>query len=247
MSKAKYIQRTRVYYEPHINKREITQCKQCQEWSDATANCFLGVTRCVKCAGSHRSYECGKSREEPATCCNCGGDHPASSMDCNCYNKAVEAKQRRNTQAAISAQTRKPKYQPAPAVLLLNETRTSATYKIRLRGFITEHLILNGVNGGVAVLLRNDVPYKRIMIRTPTLRRTEAIAIQFADGTVLVAVYNSPQKKLTTEELTALFSLGDTVILAGEFMATHTHWNCNRNNVNGNMRYKFINDHNDAT
>ncbi|KAK9710429.1 hypothetical protein QE152_g26034 [Popillia japonica] len=136
-TKGKYLQHTRVYYEPHINKREIIQCKKCQEWGHATANCFLGVSRCVKCkkcqewghatancflgvsrcvkcAGNHRSFECEKSRTEPATCCNCGGDHPASSMECSSYKKAIEAKQRRNAQAAISAHTRKPKYQPAP-------------------------------------------------------------------------------------------------------------------------------------
>ncbi|KAK9679957.1 hypothetical protein QE152_g39533 [Popillia japonica] len=113
-TKARYVQRTKVYYEPHMSKRELIQCKKCQEWGHATANCFLGVVRCVKCAGSHRSYECSKSRTEPATCCNCGGDHPASSLECDSYIKAVETKKRKNDRAAISAQTRKPKYQPAP-------------------------------------------------------------------------------------------------------------------------------------
>lgn len=94
------------------------------------------------------------------------------------------------------------------------------------------------------MLVRNDVPYNRIPIRTPILRHTEAIAVQFADGTVLAAVYNSPQKKLTTGELSALFSLGHKVILAGDFNATHAHWNCNKNNVNGNTLLKFINDNN---
>ncbi|KAK9679961.1 Endonuclease-reverse transcriptase [Popillia japonica] len=129
-------------------------------------------------------------------------------------------------------------------VLMLNETRTSAAYKIRLRGFQTEHLRINGVNGGVAVLVRNDVPYNRMHIRTPILKHTEVIAIQFADGTILAAVYNSPQKKITSEELNALFSLGHKVILAGDFNATHANWNCNKNNANGNTLYKFINDNN---
>ncbi|KAK9703788.1 hypothetical protein QE152_g29071 [Popillia japonica] len=132
-NKAKYLQRTRVYYEPHISKRELIQCKKCQAWGHATTNCHLNVVRCVKCADKHRSFECAKSREEPAVCCNCGRNHPASSVECpayiccNCgrnhpassvecpaYIAAVEAKNKRNLQATLSTQVNKKRFLPAP-------------------------------------------------------------------------------------------------------------------------------------
>lgn len=111
-TKARYIQRTRVYYEPHISKRELIQCKKCQAWGHATANCHLNVVRCVKCAGSHRSYDCDKSKDAAALCCNCSGKHPASSPDCPIYKKAVETKHKRNAQPAPASDRQR--YKPAP-------------------------------------------------------------------------------------------------------------------------------------
>ncbi|KAK9703823.1 hypothetical protein QE152_g29063 [Popillia japonica] len=134
-------------------------------------------------------------------------------------------------------------------IILLNETRTSAKYKIRIRGFSTEHLWRNNY-GGVAVLMREDVPYKRLPLRDPALQSTEAVAVQLQDDTIIIACYNSPRRKLTELELNALFGMGRKVALVGDLNATHpawnkvalvgdlnaTHpaWNCSRSNPNGN-------------
>ncbi|GJQ87858.1 hypothetical protein Trydic_g20236 [Trypoxylus dichotomus] len=56
--KVRFLLRTRVYIEPHYNKRLITQCKKCQTWEHAMQNCYNNVTICVKCAGKHASYNC---------------------------------------------------------------------------------------------------------------------------------------------------------------------------------------------
>lgn len=89
-AKARYLQRARVYFEPHLNKKCITQCKKCQAWGHATMNCHLGVARCVKCAGNHLSRECDKEKDTPAKCANCGEDHPASSVKCAVYQREVQ-------------------------------------------------------------------------------------------------------------------------------------------------------------
>ncbi|GJQ66435.1 hypothetical protein Trydic_g13267 [Trypoxylus dichotomus] len=109
----RYLQHTKIYFEPHRSKKDLIQCKKCQAWGHATANCFLKVTRCVKCAEEHRSFLCKKDREQPARCCNCGGDHPASSTQCPAYKKALAEKQRKSkpAQRKAEAQTR---YVPAP-------------------------------------------------------------------------------------------------------------------------------------
>jgi len=38
----------------------------------------LLTPRCVKCAGDHPTKSCAKSKEEPATCCNCNGNRNAN-------------------------------------------------------------------------------------------------------------------------------------------------------------------------
>lgn len=107
--KGRYLQRTKVYYEHYINKKELTQCKKCQIWGHATANCFLKYTRCVKCAGEHRSFECEKSRDIPAICANCGKDHPASSLQCETYLKHLEEKKNKLAKTKVLMESRTPK------------------------------------------------------------------------------------------------------------------------------------------
>lgn len=89
-AKARYLLRAKAYFEPHINKKGLVQCKKCQAWGHATSNCYLGVRKCVKCAGDHLSSECPKDRSEPAKCINCKGNHPASSVDCPAYQREVD-------------------------------------------------------------------------------------------------------------------------------------------------------------
>ncbi|KAK9722734.1 hypothetical protein QE152_g19508 [Popillia japonica] len=117
-TKARYLQRARVYYETHINKKALTQCKKCQTWGHATLNCHLGIERCVKCGQNHLSHQCNKDKNVPAKCANCGGDHPASSTECRIYInelgklRASKKKARRLREPLQSSQNSR--YIPAP-------------------------------------------------------------------------------------------------------------------------------------
>ncbi|GJQ81838.1 hypothetical protein Trydic_g23157 [Trypoxylus dichotomus] len=71
------------------------------------------VTICVKCVGKHASYNCEKTRDTPARCCNCGLDHPASSTQYKVYLDLLE--ERRNRQQNGVEARRKPIYKPARA------------------------------------------------------------------------------------------------------------------------------------
>ena len=55
---------------------------------------------CVKCGGSHNSEECKKSKETPAKCASCGGNHPANYKGCENYHKLTKGNNtfRNNTQ-----------------------------------------------------------------------------------------------------------------------------------------------------
>ena len=87
--KIKFLCYTKISWENYINKNRLTQCHRCQEWGHATANCYA-EPYCLKCAEKHLTKDCTKTKEIPAKCANCGGDHPANAMICPTYKKRVE-------------------------------------------------------------------------------------------------------------------------------------------------------------
>ncbi|XP_049885787.1 uncharacterized protein LOC126380438 [Pectinophora gossypiella] len=52
---------------------------------------------CVRCGESHAAKDCLRPKEVPATCCNCGGTHPANSSSC-----PVKLRELRNTKAGTA-------------------------------------------------------------------------------------------------------------------------------------------------
>ncbi|GJQ78659.1 hypothetical protein Trydic_g11762 [Trypoxylus dichotomus] len=132
-ARVRYLQNMKVYLEPYRSKKEIIQSKKCKAWGHATANCFLRVTRCVKCAEEHRFFMCDKDREQPARCCKCSGDHAASCARCPAYKKLLAEKQRKtqtNTQRKTAPQVN---YVPAPL---------PARNAIRTRTLPSDHAVL---------------------------------------------------------------------------------------------------------
>lgn len=89
LRKIKYLFSSRVYWEKYINNRVAIQCYRCQAFGHTSSNYFK-KPRCLKCAGEHVAADCMKSRESPAKCCNCSGDHPANFSGCSAYQKYVE-------------------------------------------------------------------------------------------------------------------------------------------------------------
>ncbi|KAK9730378.1 hypothetical protein QE152_g15252 [Popillia japonica] len=102
----RYLQHTRVYYEPHTSKKEATQRHKCQQWGHATANCYLSVVRCVKCGQGHKTTACTLPRDQPAKCCNCDEAHPASSSKCSAYIKFLESREQKRTKNGAASAAR---------------------------------------------------------------------------------------------------------------------------------------------
>nr|XP_042909993.1 uncharacterized protein LOC122271748 [Parasteatoda tepidariorum] len=57
------------------------QCFNCQAFHHTQRSCNA-ASRCVKCAGNHRSHECRKDRHTPPKCCNCSESHTANYTGC---------------------------------------------------------------------------------------------------------------------------------------------------------------------
>jgi hypothetical protein len=71
---------------PHSNKSTIPQCTRCQNYGHTKTYCNRPYA-CVKCSGPHKTSDCAKTRDTPATCVHCEGDHPANYKGCEYYRK----------------------------------------------------------------------------------------------------------------------------------------------------------------
>lgn len=72
-------------------KRGPAQCHRCQQFRHSSHNCHR-VQACVRCGEQHAARECPRPREEPATCANCKGTHPANYKSCPIFKKEIRNK-----------------------------------------------------------------------------------------------------------------------------------------------------------
>lgn len=79
----------KISWEPYIKKFIATQCRRCQKFGHAAANCN-NVYRCVKCTSDHRPGECLKTKEDKPECVNCNGDHSANYKKCISYEEYTQ-------------------------------------------------------------------------------------------------------------------------------------------------------------
>lgn len=129
----KYIYHTSVTIEDPIRKREIPQCKRCQQYGHTKNNC-LRPYRCVKCAESHNTIDCPKGdRSTPAKCALCLEDHPANYKGCRVFleiqsrkfKKSATKTQEPNKQTTAKTFT---KSRPTPTTIPTRAGQTENTY-----------------------------------------------------------------------------------------------------------------------
>lgn len=72
-------------------RRNTPQCHRCQQFGH-TKNYCLRPFICVKCAGSHPSTSCTKSKNVEPKCANCNGKHTANYRGCLTYKNATRNK-----------------------------------------------------------------------------------------------------------------------------------------------------------
>lgn len=79
-----YILNAKVLVEAPYKKKEIVQCKRCQQYGHTKSYCWHPF-RCVKCGGTHNTNNCTKDKNTPPKCVLCNGDHPANYKGCSVY------------------------------------------------------------------------------------------------------------------------------------------------------------------
>lgn len=75
-----YLLNTKIKVEEPYKQRIIVQCQNCQEYGHCSY-----PPRCVRCATQHHTSTCTKSRDTPAKCALCNGDHPAYYRGCQIH------------------------------------------------------------------------------------------------------------------------------------------------------------------
>lgn len=75
---------------------------------------------------------------------------------------------------------------------MLNETKITNSYNLKMSNFNCYRKERNNNYGGVALLIRNNIPHIKINI---TNNKLEMIAIRLASGVVLVSIYIKPAFK----------------------------------------------------
>jgi hypothetical protein len=90
MKTVKFVCHQAISWQQFIKKDIGTQCRKCQRFGHAAANCGLEF-RCVKCPHRHAPGDCPLENDQPATCVNCNSNHPASYKKCPAYTKYTES------------------------------------------------------------------------------------------------------------------------------------------------------------
>lgn len=84
-----FILNMKVKIETYRGRGGAIQCHRCQQFNHTQRTCN-NDPRCLKCAGNHLTNTCLKSKNLPATCANCGGDHTANFPGCIHYPKPMD-------------------------------------------------------------------------------------------------------------------------------------------------------------
>lgn len=86
-----YLLNCKVQFEPPNKKKEVVQCKRCQNYGHTKAYCRNNF-RCVKCGQDHDTFTCQKPVSTPPKCALCQGEHPANYKGCPVYSKIQSKK-----------------------------------------------------------------------------------------------------------------------------------------------------------
>jgi hypothetical protein len=89
--KVKFLLNSTIAVEKPHPPKSPPQCYTCQSYGHTRKYCYH-EPRCVKCGEDHTSDSCSKSRDSPARCALCKGNHTANYKGCPNYKKIKHPK-----------------------------------------------------------------------------------------------------------------------------------------------------------
>ncbi|KAL1141024.1 hypothetical protein AAG570_000950 [Ranatra chinensis] len=220
-----------VQVQKYTTEEAVTQCYRCQLFGHSSRYCNL-QQKCVRCAGNHRASECDREKIKPK-CANCNEAHSLNmALKTMTYN--ARGLQRQLSEIIdIIVDNR-------VDVVLLTETHLREAHKPYIPGFTIHRKDRGTSGGGVAILVKNEIRHRQIMVPSSEM---EIIGMQVNAGTRPVnfySVYKPPDTKLDCDVLHDILSEPQVTVVAGDFNAKHTFWNCSGKNTAGTTLCKFI-------
>lgn len=127
-------------------------------------------------------------------------------------------------------------------IIIINETKLTEDVSIKIKNFEIIRKDRTAHGGGVAILVRNNVPFR--VLKPNFLNSIEHVCIKLADNTIIIAVYNQPRNLFSVNDLQSLVDLGNKILIIGDLNARHYTWKNHRTNHNGTTLYNFVNNNN---
>lgn len=121
--------------------------------------------------------------------------------------------------------------------MILNETKLAPEITIKIKNFQILRRDRTVHGGGVAILIRNSLPYKKV--ESDNRISIENICIQLNTNIFVAAVYNQPRNAFSADDIQMLTRLGNKVLIVGDLNARHYTWLNHITNVNGRTLYNF--------
>jgi len=78
-------------------------------------------------------------------------------------------------------------------ILMVNETKCTSSVKLKIRNFTCVRKNRENSAGGVAMFIKNNVPYKILNLRKDI--SIECVGIKLASGLHLISTYNNPRNQ----------------------------------------------------
>lgn len=132
-------------------------------------------------------------------------------------------------------------------IMLINETKTSNTYNLKLFGYTCykKDRPGNHSGGGLLIIINNRIKHNELGV-DHNFKTIEVLGIRLKNNTILYSIYLRPKignvtNKVDTTELDNLINNNNKVILVGDWNAKHTTWKCKANNGNGKTLFNYVN------
>jgi len=130
-----------------------------------------------------------------------------------------------------------------PAVVLLQETLLySEVESPAFQGYILLRKDRpNSTRGGVAILIKDDIPYTLMEIKNSNLTEVIAVKVPCNDSELAIASIYVPPSKGRYKTLKTIYDqLGDFFITAGDFNAHNTLWGAAKTNSTGRYVERLV-------
>ena len=124
-------------------------------------------------------------------------------------------------------------------IALISETRLSVNIRISIPGFsIYRNDRLNNIGGGTMIIIKNNIQHFEQPSNNYKNLETTAIKVKIGNKLItLVSAYNQP-KAFDIRDYKKIISNGPAII-AGDFNARHTAWQCTNINKAGRLLYEL--------